>query len=69
MFETGLSLQTVQKELRNLVEIGIVNKRKTDDFNPRCIWPRIGSLSLFLYMYIIQMDFANFTSSREGDRG
>jgi len=31
MFETGLSLQTVQRELRSLVEIGIVSKYEGDN--------------------------------------
>jgi len=31
MFESGLSLQTVQRELRNLVEIGIVSKHEADN--------------------------------------
>ncbi len=29
MFETGLSLQPVQRELGNLVDLGIVNKKQT----------------------------------------
>jgi predicted transcriptional regulator len=30
MFETGLSLQAIQRELGNLVELGIVKKRETN---------------------------------------
>jgi predicted transcriptional regulator len=29
MFETGLSLQPAQRELRNLVDLGILNKKQT----------------------------------------
>jgi predicted transcriptional regulator len=29
MFETGLSLQPAQRELRNLVDLGIFNKKQT----------------------------------------
>ena len=29
MYETGLSLQTVQRELENLSRLGILNKRET----------------------------------------
>jgi len=29
MFETGLSLQATQRELNNLVELGIINKQET----------------------------------------
>jgi len=31
MFETGLSLQAAQRELANLVDIGIVNLRQTNN--------------------------------------
>jgi predicted transcriptional regulator len=31
MFEAGLSLQTVQRELSNLVEIGIISKDEADN--------------------------------------
>ena len=31
MFETGLALQPVQRELTNLVELGIVKKREGDN--------------------------------------
>jgi predicted transcriptional regulator len=30
MYETGLSLQTVQRELENLFSLGIIKKRKTN---------------------------------------
>ena len=30
MFETGLSLQPVQRELNNLVELGIIKKKETN---------------------------------------
>jgi predicted transcriptional regulator len=29
MYETGLSLQTVQRELENLIRLGILKKRET----------------------------------------
>jgi predicted transcriptional regulator len=31
MYETGLSLQTVQRELENLSHLGILNKRETKE--------------------------------------
>ena len=31
MFETGLSLQPTQRELANLIDLGIVKKRETRD--------------------------------------
>ncbi len=31
MFETGLSLQPTQRELKNLFELGIIQKRETAD--------------------------------------
>src|SRR5512136_3113612 len=31
MYETGLSLQTVQRELENLTHLGILNKRETKE--------------------------------------
>jgi Fe2+ or Zn2+ uptake regulation protein len=31
MFETGLSLLPVQRELHNLAELGIIKKRETND--------------------------------------
>jgi len=31
MYETGLSLQTVQRELENLIYLGILNKRETKE--------------------------------------
>jgi len=44
MYETGLSLQTVQRELENLGRLGILKKRETKgESTTRLIPPRHGS--------------------------
>ena len=54
MFETGLSLQPTQRELANLLDLGIVKKRETRDR----VYYEINTLSPFFKPLCEICDFA-----------
>ena len=55
MFETGLSLQPTQRELANLLDLGIVKKRETRDR----VYYEIDTLSPFFKPLCEICKFAN----------